>query len=119
MSRDSTELNAILDLCRTQHCRTMLAVLAEERRTLTLNDLSKAVLKYEYETPVTAATEDELAEIRLSLYHFHIPKLASEGVVEYDHEREHVVPTARFDELQPALATILEAEASLQEPVRL
>lgn len=119
MSRDSIEFDTVLDLCRARHRRIVLAVLAEERRSLTVNDLSKTVLKHDYQTPVTEVSEEVLAEIRLALYHEHIPKLASVGVIEYDPERQHVVPTAWFDQLQPSLSAIIEADPDLELPVEL
>ena len=119
MSRDSIEFDTVLDLCRDQHRRIVLAVLAEEHRSLTVNDLSKAILKYNHQTPVTEVSEDVLAGIRLSLYHEHIPKLESEGVVEYDPERQHVVPAEWFDQLQPSLSAIIEADPGLKIPVEL
>ncbi|MCU4974126.1 hypothetical protein OB955_15460 [Halobacteria archaeon AArc-m2/3/4] len=119
MSRDSTEFDAVLDLCRDHHRRIVLAVLAEERRPLTMNDLSKAILKYNHSTPVTEVSEEVLTEIRLSLYHEHIPKLESEEIIEYDPERQHVVPTERFDQLRPSLSVIIEVDPDLQVPVEL
>ncbi|MFP9193776.1 DUF7344 domain-containing protein [Natronosalvus vescus] len=119
MSREPIEFDTILDLCRDQHRRIVLAVLAEEHRSLTLDDLSKAILKYNHQTPVTAASEEVLTEIRLTLYHEHIPKLESEGIIEYDTERQHVVPTKQLDQLNPSLFAIIEADPGLQVPVAL
>ncbi|WP_290817998.1 hypothetical protein [Halovivax sp.] len=119
MSRDSIEFDAVLDLCRDQHRRIVLAVLAAERRPLTVNDLSKAILKYNHQTAVTEVADEVFAEIRLSMYHKHVPKLESEGVIEYDAERQHVVPTERFDQLQPSLSAIIEADPDLESPLEL
>lgn len=117
MSRESIDFDTVLDLCRDQHRRIVLAVLAEEHRSLTVNDLSRTILKYNHQTQVTEVSEEVLAEIRLSLYHEHIPKLESEGVIEYDPERKHLVPTERFDQLQPSISAIIEADPSLRVPV--
>lgn len=119
MSGDSIDFDTVLDLCRDQHRRIVLAVLAEERRSLTMNDLTKAVLTYNHRTPVTEASEAMLVEIRLALAHEHVPKLVAAGVVDYDPERQHVVPTERFDRLQPSLAAIVEADPELDRPVDL
>uniref|UniRef100_UPI0026A1E9AB DUF7344 domain-containing protein n=1 Tax=Natronomonas salsuginis TaxID=2217661 RepID=UPI0026A1E9AB len=77
----------------------MLGTLAGEQRSLTLDDLTEAVLKYNHQTPLTEASEDVLTEIRLSLYHVHLPKLASEGLINYDPEKQLVVPTEQFDQV--------------------
>jgi hypothetical protein len=119
MSEDSIAFDSVLDLCQNQHRRIVLGMLAEEQRSLTLNDLTKAVLKYNHQTPLTEASKDVLAEIRLSLYHAHLPKLASEGLINYDPERQLVEPTEQLDQMQPTLSTILDADSSLETPITL
>ena len=119
MSEDSIAFDSVLDLCQNQHRRIILGTLAEEQRSLTLNDLTQAVLKYNHQTPITEASNDVLTEIRLSLYHVHLPKLASEGLIDYDPERQLVEPTERFDQVQPTLSTILNADPSLEAPMGL
>ena len=93
MSEDSIAFDSVLDLCQNQHRRIVLGMLAEEQRSLTLNDLTKAVLKYNHQTPITEASADVLTEIRLSLSHIHLPKLVAEGLINYDPERQLVEPT--------------------------
>lgn len=75
----SITFDTVLDLCRDQRRRIVLAVFAEEQSTLALIDLSKVVLKHNRHTPVTEVTKEVLTLIRLSLYHMHIPTLASAG----------------------------------------
>ena len=119
MSWDSSTFDSMLDLCQNQHRRIVLGTLAEEQRTLTLNDLTKVVLKYNHHTPIIEASEDVLTEIRLSLYHVHLPKLASEGLIDYDPERHLVEPTEQFEQVRPTLSTILDADSSLEAPLEL
>lgn len=119
MSRDPIGFDTVLDLCRDQHRRIILAVLLEEHRSLTMNDLTKAILKYNHQTSVTEVPEEVLTEIHVSLYHVHIPMLESAGVVEYDPERQHVVPTEQFDQLQSSLSAIIDADPDLERPVEL
>jgi len=69
--------------------------------------------------PITEASEDVLTEIRLSLYHVHLPKLASKGLINYDTEKELVEPIEQFDQVQPTLSTILDADPSLKAPMKL
>ncbi|WP_408960763.1 hypothetical protein [Natrinema sp. 74] len=119
MSEESRAFDSVLDLCQNQHRRIVLGTLAEEQRSLTLNDLTQAVLKYNHQTPITEASEDVLTEIRLSLYHVHLPKLASEGLINYDSERHLVEPTEQFEQVQPTLSTILDADPTLEAPMKL
>ncbi|MFB1065030.1 hypothetical protein [Natrinema sp. H-ect4] len=119
MSEESSTFDSVLNLCQHQHRRIVLGLLAEEQRSLTLNDLTQAVLKYNHQTSITEASEDVLTEIRLSLYHIHIPKLVSKGLINYDSERELVEPTEQFDQVQPTLSTILDADPTLEAPMTL
>lgn len=119
MGEDSNVFDSVLDLCQNQHRRIVLGTLAEEQRSLTLNDLTKVILKYNHQTPITEASDDVLTEIRLLLYHVHLPKLASEGVIDYDLERHLVEPTEQLDQMQPTLSTILDADPSLETPMEL
>ncbi|WP_436908957.1 DUF7344 domain-containing protein [Halosimplex marinum] len=114
MSEDSITFDSVLDLCQHQHRRIVLGALAEEQRALTLDDLTKAVIKYNHQTPLTEASEDVLTKIRLSLYHVHLPKLASEGLIDYDSERRLVEPTKQLDSVQSTVSTILDADPSLK-----
>ncbi|OIB58333.1 DUF7344 domain-containing protein [Natrialba sp. SSL1] len=119
MSQDSIAFDSILHLCQDQHRRIVLAVLAAEQRSLTLNDLTQTVLKYNHHSQLTEVSKDVLAEIRLSLYHVHIPKLASEGLVSYDTDRQLVEPTEQFEQVQPTVSTILDADPTLEVPLEL
>ena len=116
---ESIAFDSVLGLCQHQHRRIILGTFAEEKRSLTLDDLTKAILKYNHQTPLTEASADVLTEIRLSLHHVHLPKLASEGLVNYDPERHLVEPTEQLDQVQPTLATIIDADSSLEAPMEL
>lgn len=119
VSMDSLAFDSVLDLCQNQHRRIVLGTLAEEQRPLTFDDLTKAVLTHNHQTPLAETSEDVLTEVRLSLYHVHLPKLASAGLITYDPEIELVEPTAQFDQVQPTLSTILDADPELDTPMTL
>ncbi|RBI60746.1 hypothetical protein DMJ13_17485 [halophilic archaeon] len=119
MSRDSIGFDSVLGLCQHQHRRIVLALLTEEQRSLTLNDLTKTILKYNHQTAITEASEDVITEIRLSLHHVHLPKLASAGLINYNPERHLVEPTEQLDQVQPTLSPILEADPTLEAPLEL
>ena len=119
MNTDSIGFDSVLDLCQHQHRRIVLGVLAEEKRPLTLRDLTEAVLKYNHQIPITEVSEDVLTEIRHSLYHVHIPKLAAAGLIHYAPERQLVVPAKQLDQIQPTLSTILDADPTLDAAMEL
>ena len=93
MSESSLAFDSVLDLCQHQYRRIALGVLAGEQRPLTLTDLMRAVLKYDHQTPITEASAHVLREIHVLLHHVHLPKLASEGLINYDPERQLVEST--------------------------
>nr|WP_049904553.1 hypothetical protein [Natrialba asiatica] len=111
--------DSILSLCQDKHRRIVLAMIAHEKRSLTLNDLTKTVLKYNHHTPITEVPEDVLVEIRRSLYHIHLPKLSAAGLITYDQERQFVEPTEQFDQVQPTLSKILDVDPELETPIKL
>ncbi|RLM62821.1 hypothetical protein [Halorubrum sp. Atlit-26R] len=119
MSVDSLAFDSVLGLCQHQHRRIVLGVLAAEQRSVTFNDLTQAILKYNHQRPISEASEDVLTEIRLSLHHVHLPKLAAAGLINYDTEKELVEPSEQFDQTQPTLSTILTADPSLDTPMKL
>lgn len=119
MVGNSTGFDSVLDLCRHQHRRIVLGTLTEEGRPLTLDDLAEAVLEYNHQTPIAEASEDVLTETRVTLHHVHLPKLAAEGLVDYEPEQRVVEPTEQLARVQPTLTTILEADSSLEAPIEL
>ncbi|WP_411965714.1 hypothetical protein [Haloferax sp. YSMS24] len=119
VTEEPIDFNSVLSLCQNQTRRIVLAVLTEEHRSLTLNDLTKTVLTYNHQTSSTEASEDAMTKVRLSLHHVHLPKLASGGLITYDPERQFVEPTELLDQMQPTLSTILGADPSLDAPMEL
>ena len=119
MSETASAFDSVLDLCQHQHRRIVLALLAAEQRSLTLNDLTQTVLKYNHQASPTEVSEDVLTEIRLSLHHVHLPKLTSNELVTYDPDQRLVEPTEQFEQVQSTLATILDADPTLETPIEL
>lgn len=111
--------DTVLELCRDRQRRIVLAVLADQRRSLTVNDLAKTVVKHNHHVPLSEITEAEATRIHLSLHHVHIPKLEACSLVEYDLDRQLIEPTAEFDRLQPHLSAIVDADPDLDAPVEL
>lgn len=114
MSEKSIAFDSILKLCWNQHRRIVLKTLAEEQQSLTLDELTEAILTYNHHTPPAEASEDVVTEVRLSLYQVDLPKLVSEGLIDYDPEHQLVEPTEQLDQIQPTLSTILDADPSLE-----
>ena len=117
MSETRSTVDSVLDACQHQRRRIVLALLAGEQRSVTLNNLTQTVLEYDHQASPTAVSEDVPTEVRLSLHHVHLPKLASEGLITYDPDRQLVESTEQFEQAQPTLATILDADPTLEAPI--
>jgi hypothetical protein len=119
MSEGSIEFDTVLDACGDQHRRIVLAVLADQQRSVTFNELTMTIVKHNHHTPLSEASDEALTQIQSSLYHLHLPKLEDIGIIEYDPKQRLVEPTAQFDQLQPHLSALIEADPELETPVEL
>ena len=115
----STEFDTVLEMCQDQHRRIVLAVLATEKRSLTVNDLVTTIVRHNHHASSSEIPEDELLRIRLALHHVHIPKLEDLSLVDYDQERQLVDPTPQFESLQPQLSAIINVDPDLEAPIAL
>lgn len=110
MSGDTLELETVLDLCGDRHRRVVLAVLASEQRPRSLDELAGAVEEHAVEEPETAASSGDRKQVRISLHHVHLPKLAEAGLVDYDPEQRVVDPTERLDGVRRRLSDLAESD---------
>lgn len=111
------EFDTILDLCGDRHRRIVLAELAARQRSLTIDDLTRAIVKHNHHVPLTEVSGETLTRIETSLHHVHIPKLEAVGLVEYNSVRELVEPTPEFDRVEPHLSSVLDADPVLATPL--
>jgi len=119
MNGDTAVFDSVLDLCRHQHRRIVLGVLAAERESLALEELTEAVLEYNHGTPIAEVSADVVGDVRLTLHHEHLPRLAAEGLIDYDPETQVVTPTEEFDQTQPMLDAVLDIDPALGLPIEL
>lgn len=117
MSDSSTTFDTVLDLCRDQQRRIVLVALADEKRALTVRDLTQAIVKHDHNTPLTEISEEVVTRIHISLHHRHLPKLEAAGIIEYDPERNVVELTDEFDRLEPVLSAIIDTDPNLDSPI--
>lgn len=118
MGDNPLAFDAVIDLCRNRHRRIVLAVLAGERRSQTLTDLTRAIVASTHHVPIAKTPEGTAAQIRASLHHVHVPKLEARSLVEYDRGRHLVAPTLQFERLEPHLSTAIDLDPDLEVPGR-
>jgi len=119
MSGDSDTFDTVLDLGGDRHRRIVLAVLDHEQRSLTMHDLTKAIVKYNHHASEREMSKESLSEVQILLHHVHLPKIEASGLVEYDQERGLVEPTEQFEQVQSPLSALIEADPVLESPVEL
>ena len=118
MGNPRSTFDSTLDLCRNRYRRIVLGTLAADRRSVTLDDLTRTVLKYNHHTTVSDATDDVIAETRTALHHNHLPKLVSEGLISRGPDRTHMETTGQLEEVRPIVFTIIDADPDLEAPIK-
>lgn len=119
MSEDSTASHPVLDVSGHRYRRIILAALANEQRPLTVNDLTKAIIKHNDNISVMEIPEGRLSELQLLLHHVHLPKMEAAGLITYNQDRGLVEPTHQFDQLQPQVSSLIETDSAIESPVEL
>ena len=111
------ELDAVLDVCRHEHRRIVLAELTDRQQSVTTTDLAAAIDERDGYVPLTEVAGETGTRTERSLHHVHLPKLASAGLVDYDADRKVVEPTDRSVQDHPHLRTILQMDPVLATPL--
>lgn len=105
-------LDTMLDGCGHKHRRIVLATLANQQQPLSIDDLTNAIIKHDYDLPRREI--DEIAKrIHLGLYHHHLPKLDQAGVIQYHPERNVAKLTAQDGRESSRLSAILAMDSDL------
>jgi hypothetical protein len=81
--------------------RYAIRCLEDYGKSMALADLADEIAAWENDAPLTEVSAEEVKQIYLSLYHKHVPKLDSAGVVRYEQERDMVQLTDDTAQLEP------------------
>lgn len=85
--------------------RYVLSCLQTYVTPMALADLADEVAMAEHDaTRLNDVSPAAVKSLYLDLYHVHVPKLATLGLVEFDREREVVAPAAAMDEITGKLS---------------
>ena len=107
------ELDTVLDVCKHKHRRIVLATLADQQQSISINDLTNAIIKHNHHTPPTETADETVTQIQTTLHHDHLPKLVEAGFIRYDAERQVVEPTVQFEQEESRLSAILAVDSEL------
>lgn len=100
---NSPVADELFDALSHQRRRYAISCLDEHERPLSLPDLADEVAVREYETTITDISAEEVKRVYASLWHSHIPKLESIGIVAYDQESDMVTLSEEFARIEPIL----------------
>ena len=81
--RDDLSHEDLFDALAHERRRHLLDVLDEAGAALSLSDLARSVARQERASP-RPVDDGTVKRVRLSLYHWHVPKLEDAGLVEFD-----------------------------------
>ncbi|RQG92865.1 hypothetical protein EA462_01175 [Natrarchaeobius halalkaliphilus] len=85
-------VDASLELLANERRRLFLQVMRTYGEALTLPDAAEEVAVRETGTSVAELSPEHVANVYISLYHDHMPRLIDAGLLEYDQERDLVTP---------------------------
>lgn len=105
----------IFHILQTQRRRHALRYLKEHDNPVEMRDLAEQVAAWENDTTVQALASDERQRVYIALYQSHLPKLDSEGIIEYNKSRGIVERGDLADEFDPYLEPSVESETSETE----
>lgn len=99
-----TLFGLLADFRRRTAYRTLLS-----HDELSLPDLADEVVVLEREEPLSRIDADDVLQVYLSLYHGHIPKLDSAGLVTYDQSDDYVTLTEIGRSLESTVRALCSA----------
>ncbi|WP_126661066.1 DUF7344 domain-containing protein [Haloterrigena salifodinae] len=111
------DVDTVMGLLADQRRRTLLRSLERADGTATLSEIAEAIAT-EARTPDPGAISDlagvssrDVREVRISLHHLHVPKLAAAGAIDYDSETETLT-------LRERGRTLLDRQEAVCGPLR-
>ena len=79
--------DAVHQLLSSRRRRDVLEYLKNVEAETTIGDLAARIAAREHDLPVGEVTSEQRKRVYISLYQSHLPKLAAEGVIDYDRDR--------------------------------
>lgn len=113
MDGASITLNTVLDVCGHKYRRIVLATLANQQQSLSIDDLTNAIIKHNHHLPLAETSSEKVTEIQTALHHVHLPKLAEAGFLQYDPEQKVAESTAQIGREGSNLSAILAMDSEL------
>lgn len=110
---ETPDLETVLEACGHEHRRILLATLANQQQSISIRDLTNAIVKHNHHLPPTEIDDETFKRAKVGLHQVHLPKLAEMGFIQYDPERKVVEPTAQVGQEVSHLSAILALDSAL------
>ena len=91
---DPTHVDTAFTVLADHRSRLLLQVMHTYDEEITLADAAEGVASRETGKPIVDISADHVADVYISLYHDHLPRLVDAGLLEYDQERDLVTPSS-------------------------
>lgn len=96
--------------------RCVLYYLAEQENPVSFDQLVSQVAASCTGSRPDAVDDETIAEMRVSLYHRHLPKLADLGVISYDDNLGEITLTEDADSIVSILNSARESDCEIEPP---
>lgn len=101
------------------------SVLGKSRRRFTLyyllsseytdiDSLSVQIAAWEQAESVTSVDESERQRVKISLHHNHLPRLAAQGIIEYDVRSGDIVRSDGFDDVRSTVERLRKTDERIE-----
>lgn len=96
-TRTEISVETLFDVLSSPYRRYVLSFLSDATTPTTMGDLAYHVAAWEADTSITEIDDEDATEAEILLYHVHLPKMESIGLVDYDAESGVIEPGERIE----------------------
>lgn len=100
----------IFHILQNERRRNVLRYLQDTDEPVRMRDVAEQVAAWEHDTTVEALTSDQRQRVYIPLYQSHLPKLDTEGIIDYQQSRGIVERRPAAAQLEPYLDVGEETE---------
>lgn len=103
LSNLELETDEVLSVLSHRRRRFLLSTLANGSADQSLDDLATKLIAWEGDKAIAEITDEEHSNACISLYHNHVPRLATLDLIEYEREDDEIVCSLNPDRLDAVL----------------
>lgn len=93
---DGVDVDALFDVLSNSRRRFVVALLDGYSRPMAMADVATELTNWESDPSGDETTDDQVTSRYIELYHVHVPKMADEGVIVHDQDRNTIELTDAY-----------------------